>query len=545
MGLDAFTCALPPRQFNGLGGLGALAQVPGIDLSEWPTVQIPADVKIVRIPEGMAGTEATLKIMKKVVLSPWGARNPQIVQLANAIRDRVPSKDYVAEADAIFKWVKANIAYKLDPAGLEWIQTPTYTMKRRAGDCFVKGTKVLLREGHRLVPIESLRIGDEVWGLDRWSRVENTWDKGVLPTWQIRLNNGSVMRLTPDHKVWIARCAAHEHYAKPCSCPVGARKPERIYVRDLKPGAVVTSPAAIAYGQAEMDPDRAYIEGLYLSDGWSEDYRFAISGKDGFPKEAQKREVQEICSRLGIATAWQERYIRVNDPEWTQRLSAMGTKAPQKHALSINFMQPVADRLLQGIMADSGKNTNGNGRTFTSTSYELWLQTRVLLKMQGKACSSRFIADHGGLGKNPIWRLGIRDEDRSDGKPEKLLRVKEVIRDEAEADCFDVATDDHYVWLPEADWTTSQCDDAASLTAALSIASGHRAAFRTVKGDPGAPDRFSHVYPVIGVVKAGKTLWLPADSTQRESSLGWDPPDHYGNAVTWVIDPNQEDETWR
>lgn len=127
-GLGAFAYGQDRAQravgFPAIRGFGKLEQV-----------SIPPDVQILRIPDSERGTEATLKIMKKLVLSPWGARNPQIVLLANAIRDHVPSKDYAAEADAIFQWVKANVAYKLDPSGMEWIQTPTYTTSRRAGDC--------------------------------------------------------------------------------------------------------------------------------------------------------------------------------------------------------------------------------------------------------------------------------------------------------------------------------------------------------------------------------------------------------------------------
>lgn len=134
-------------RMEGLAGLGdAPAGLP------FPEVQIPADVRIVRIPDGLKGTEATLKVMKQLVLSPWGARNPRVVMLANQIRDHVASKDYVGEADAIFNWVKSNVAYKLDPAGLEWVQTPLYTMGRRAGDCDDHSTMIAalaMASGHR------------------------------------------------------------------------------------------------------------------------------------------------------------------------------------------------------------------------------------------------------------------------------------------------------------------------------------------------------------------------------------------------------------
>jgi hypothetical protein len=556
---------------GGMSGLGAF----GVSAAQrtafeaglgYEEARIPPDVKVVKIPSGMAGTEATLKIMKKLVMSPWGARNPGIVLLAAKIRDRVPSKDYVAEADAIFQWVKSNVAYKLDPGGLEWVQTPTESVRRRAGDCFVKGTKVLLREGHRLVPIESLRIGDEVWGRDRWSHVENTWERGVRATYLIRLNNGSVMRLTPEHKVFVARCQhfkAGSRKARECACPISERKIERITVEELQPQDVTLTPDKIDCGAGVMDPRRAYVEGLYAADGFSHENSFRISGRDGFPREEQKREVEALCAALGVRTNWQPNAITVCDPDWASRCAAMGGLPWVKRLLSVDLGEVETRETLRGVLVDSGRNTRGAGRTFTTSSRELHLQVRVLLKALGISCSERFVSDHGSTCERPIWRLGIRQSAALDAlgtirdrawrtaevktadpaRKEKLLRVTEVVRDGAEAQCFDVATDDHCVWLPEADWTTSQCDDHATLISALAIASGHRAGFRTIKADPERPDSFSHVYPVIGVTKNGKLQWLAADSTQRESSLGWD-PDGLDRAVTWVIDPSMEDREW-
>jgi len=337
-------------------------------------------IKYVKIPGGEWGTVATLKVMKELVLGKWGHRNPEVVLLAKKIVANVspgPTKDYEAMAGAILDFMKTRVKYELDSAGLEWVQTPHYTLLvSGSGDCFAKGTKVLLREGHRLVPIESLRVGDEVWGLDRWSRVENTWERGVRATWRVELNNGTSVRLTPEHKVFRSVCDSLT-----CGGPDGphdfrrACRIERVLVSDLRPGDVVTKP------------------------------------------------------------------------------------------------------------------------------------------------------EHGSVFAARV---------ASDG----ALRVLCVTRDGFEVDCFDVATDDHYVWLPEADWTTSQCDDHSTATAALAMALGFRAGFRTVKGDRGRPEQWSHVYPVIGISAGKEDVWLTADSTQKESVLGWDPPEgKLFGMKTWVIDP--------
>lgn len=93
------------------------------------------DIQYVQIPAGEQGTVATLKLMKKLVFSPWGARNPDVALIARKIVSHVQSKDYEAEADAIFQYVKRHVRYRLDPVALEWLQTPRYTLTTQQGDC--------------------------------------------------------------------------------------------------------------------------------------------------------------------------------------------------------------------------------------------------------------------------------------------------------------------------------------------------------------------------------------------------------------------------
>ncbi len=86
---------------------------------------------------------------------------------------------------------------------------------------------------------------------------------------------------------------------------------------------------------------------------------------------------------------------------------------------------------------------------------------------------------------------------------------------------------------------SGDCDDMSIAAAGLAMALGFQAAFRTVKGDPGRPNQWSHVYPMIGIQEKGKLVWVSADGTQPESYLGWDPPEGklFGKK-TWVIDPS-------
>jgi hypothetical protein len=435
----------------------------------------------------------------------------------------VPERKWQQELEAIYDFVRANVRYTHDTDGVDVFQTPLRTLQFHIGDCFPEGTRFLTPD-FKMVPVEFLREGMSIWGLDRWSKVEKVWAKGVLPVDAIHLNNGSTIHLTGDHHVFVAHCPRHAHRVKsaPCACPMKDREVKRITVAELEPGMVMLTPERLPFGTEAMAAEVAYVEGLYLSDGWGRDSSFEISGQDGCPKEAQKREVESICARMGIETRWNRKYISVKNKQWAQRMKWMGSHAPCKRAPSINLREEAAAELLRGIMADSGANTHGNGRTFTTTSRELCFQVRLLQKMLGRTCRYSYIVDHGGLGSNPIHRLGVRgDSPRvgSSGRAEKLLRVLSVDRQVVSVPTYHLTTDDHYVYLPEADVTVSQCDDGSILLAAMVKQLGYQVKLRVVRTH-GAPD-WDHIYVVAGLPPTNPKKWFPLDAS-LEKTAGWE-----------------------
>lgn len=462
-------------------------------------------------------------------------KDARVIQLAREITYRAPERDGEKEAKAIYDAVKARIRYTGDiapvrqPNGVvepvDLYQSAWRTWEFKGGDCLPAGT-LLLTDRHELVPIEKLVIGQKIWGRDAWTEVKDVWAKGHLPVDTVFLNNGSTFKATADHKVYVALCPKHPKHHQLCSCPLEDRAVERLLVSQLEPGMVLIQPDRIEFGAEEQDPRRAYIEGLYIADGWmSHASDFEISGQDGQPKEAQKREVEEICQALGISTRWNRKYIAIKDSAWAERIAQMGERAPEKHALSIGLQEAAARELLRGILADSGKNTHGGGRTFTTTSRELMLQTRMLCRMAGISCSERYIVDHGGLGSHPIWRLGLRDQNRSDGKREKLLRVKSIERDVLILPTYDLQTADHYVYLPEADVVVSNCDDHSILIASLLSINGITAKLRVTAAGKG--EDWSHIYVVAELPKFAPKKRVALDTTLPGNN-------HFGREVPFA-----------
>jgi transglutaminase-like putative cysteine protease len=474
-------------------------------------------------------------------------RDPRLRDIAvNIIRSAgAAPRDYKAQAAALLAWVQTNIYYVNEPG--EQIASPWRTLEWRHGDCLPADT-MLLTSAHELVPIAEATPGMRIWGRDRWSEVLAVWEKGPLEVRTVTLNNGTSFRATAEHKVYVDACKRH---GPCCSWSYNAQCVEREIVRiplsDLAPDMIMLQPERIACAEtATMDPRRAYIEGLYLADGWlgftgtaweSGATRFSIAGKDGHPKEAQKREVVALCEELGIETRWTDRYVDVKSSEWARRLVACGRHAYNKHALALALDEAAASELFRGLLADSGANTSGSGRTYSTTSRTLELQFRVLARMLGRSTSTRCLVDHGGLGNHPIYRVGLRDE--TSARQPKRLRVKSIVRDGTEVPCYDITTDDHYVYLPEADVTVSNCDDQSLLLAALAesvtlpwryvLAGRTVLGVRTkyIEGSWAFPfTQFSHIYVQLGWPPFKPTTWMSAEPTMPGAPLGYDVIDH-------------------
>lgn len=115
-----------PRPLSGLGEPG----------TQYARSFSRPQVQLLGLPGGEQGTVVTLQKMRDAALGAEGAHNAEVRMLAQKIVSDVGSKDYVAEARAIFEFMRQHVRYTLDPRGLEWVQTPWYTLLVIGqGDC--------------------------------------------------------------------------------------------------------------------------------------------------------------------------------------------------------------------------------------------------------------------------------------------------------------------------------------------------------------------------------------------------------------------------
>jgi len=368
-------------------------------------------------------------------------------------------RDIYNKADFMETWARGQAIRKLTPYqklmavwqqtinvikyeydwGDSW-QLPVISKYRGKGDCLPKDTFLLTSEG-KLVEIGEVHVGAEIIGYNgEPTKVTNKWDKGKLQTMRFVLSNKSVLECTSEHKVFAKRTTGVIE----------------IRAADLKIGDEILSIDKLRLKDAnsqKMELDLIKLYGLHIADGWCEDYRFAISGKDGHKKEQQKMWVKEFCEKHNVSYRWHERYISINDKSLASAMEDCGHTAINKQIpFGLGLGEFEINALLDGLRADAYMK-NHQTWIHRSISRKLITQIRILYKQLGIQTSIKFFEKHGGLGKNPIYDLTTRNNQYP------LLIVK--IDEGRETECFDIETENHGIYLPESDVIVHNCEDGS------------------------------------------------------------------------------------
>ncbi len=90
------------------------------------------------IPDGVAGTRATLKAMARLVKQ--FKKDPTINLLALELTRGLRSYDSMGEITRLQHFVRDSIRYVMDVDGVETLRTPLVTLEYEAGDCDDKAT---------------------------------------------------------------------------------------------------------------------------------------------------------------------------------------------------------------------------------------------------------------------------------------------------------------------------------------------------------------------------------------------------------------------
>lgn len=494
------------------------------------------DVKHIEIAAGDKGIYQTCFLMRKEISR--GRDLPLIQTLATGLTKNMASK--TDKSKALTGWVASRIQYREDldmswtERGLQWIplqQCPSkfkkceevemlysvsQVLKQGYGDCLPGDTLLLTPIGFK--QLAEIQVGDIIMGDGEWTKVTNWWDKGILPILQVRLSSGSFFSATPEHRVFYS--------------PRRAVGFEEIPLSEVKIKGRFMSPKYLVQGKTELDPDMAWLLGVYVADGWTEynnenkPFRLRISGKDGFPKEKQKKRVQEVCKKFGFETNWQSRFITIKNPSLAELTAPLGRHSYEKHLPTLDYTAETARSILEGLASDASHSNTGT-LTYNTTSSELALQIRVLHRMLGEKVNIHRVDVHGGLGTHPIYRIGAVRKTRVDGKrPWEKVTVR-FIEEGQDCQVFDIETESHRFYLPEHDIIVHNCDDFVMLLGALHEAIGIPVKLVVAALNPSIPNEFSHVYLLVETEQG----WIPVDAINKANPWGWEAPNAYRREI--------------
>ena len=363
-----------------------------------------------------------------------------------------------------------TVRYSEEPPGLEDWQDIATCLRMGIGDCLPVSTLVL-REDYTFAPIVDLKPGDRIMGDGQITTVQEACVTGMKPVLEFALSNGSVLRASPDHRLFT-------------------RENTEIRAKDVTVGTRLRTPSApfpafkpYRPDDRLSDTDFAWLVGTYVADGWhtqtGNHQSFSISGYDLKPKRRkaeQKLRVQEMCDAAGVKTSWYTKSIRVADHVLSEIMHSCGTHAPVKSLPTMKWSLEQVRSLVEGLKTDSSISTSGT-TTYGTTSPTLALQLRVLHRMLDQSVHIRSWSqeEHRGLGKNAMYRVGLRrsavdfkDKVRSRAQKSRTesyrtsVTVRSISKSKEPELCADITTDTGRFYLPESDTIVHNCEDLAS-----------------------------------------------------------------------------------
>jgi hypothetical protein len=317
------------------------------------------------------------------------------------------------------------------------------------------------------VKISDIRDGDVIYGHHGdLTTVVAVYNKGIKKTKRVSLNNGSFFRATENHRI-ILDNESETTIADILNHPFDNRnKPLKLY----SPERLVN------YRSDTYLAGTTKMLGYYIADGWMNSKSSVdISGRDGKPKEQQKLEIRQICDSLKIKTTWKKKSISIRDKEFAELCKRCGKTAVNKQLPSFEFSISEMKDLYDGLLADASvREKNGVVKIeYGTISPTLAMHFKTLAKFLGKSTSTRLVENHGGLGKNPIYRVNVRATDSR--RHPKILDIS----DSETARVYDITTTNGGIYLPENDIVVHNCDDFA-MFALASLAGGEEKYMLTV-----------------------------------------------------------------
>lgn len=358
-------------------------------------------------------------------------RQAQFDQPLRGFAEKLVSKvfphDYLSEYAALLNWTRANIRYVRDPRMVEQVKTARAVYETRTGDCVTLDTKVILRDRAGYYQLRTLSEIRDTY--DRYEALSynfdcNQWtfspitawlDKGVKLVQECVLNNGYRFRCTMDHKLF--------RYQRPGEAKgawgnnvdrVGVQTLQEILEAPLYPKrlpGVLYAHRIPALGQRYFkQPQESWLAGAYTAEGWTENSHVCIAQTG-----PQRQEIVDRLNLLGVPNTPSKRiqsgYVSLLKSDFKETLKLFGDRALNKR-LPEELLSSSPEELTElltgyawGDACLAPKAGPSKVMTHNTISDALAEQLKFMYLVLGRPLSGTLVQEHGGLGKNPIWRL--------------------------------------------------------------------------------------------------------------------------------------------
>jgi len=340
--------------------------------------------------------------------------------------------DYLSEYAAILNWVRKNVRYTRDPRTIEQIQMPAITVETKQGDCVTTDTKIIVvdaRGHYRVKALSELRDDYHLYQALSYDFSSQRWvfkpitawlDKGEQETYRVVQTTGYTFRCTAGHDLllWSQKKELWEERTLADACG----QLHENGARSLKQNWTLLAARQIPCLEqpSEYNDDLAWLAGAYTAEGWSDATHCGIarSGED-------RVDVTRRLDALGMTYLVRDArpgtggYINVHQHALRPLLSVCGRCAKEKHFPwdLLSAPLPLLQKLFDGyVWGDTWVNPRVGDKTRSHSSHvlmhstisdELALQLKLAHLIFGRPLSGGGtpVVNHGGLGKNPIWRL--------------------------------------------------------------------------------------------------------------------------------------------
>jgi hypothetical protein len=376
--------------------------------------------------------EETLAWMAKFIKK--GQYDARIRLLAEEIVSGVFDHDYLSEYAAILNWVRTNIRYTRDPRTIEQLKEAHVTLETAHGDCMTLDTKIIVRDSkgyYRLKTLGSLKEEYVNYEALSYNFNDRSWEfkpitawgyKGEQEVYRVRMANGYSFKCTHGHKLygWLQREGRGSFECRTladlCS---RVPKDESGDLKFKQCWTLLCAKQIPALDKPGFEkPEESWLAGAYLAEGWSDGARLGIAKTD----PADRLNITDRLDSLGMSYLVRESrpntggYVSVHRHPFQRQLCEFGGKALEK-ALPENFLSGSAEELseiFKGYMwgdswtKDPNKKYKSHIRhvaMHSTVSHALSEQIKFLYLIFGRPLSGNLVQNHGGLGKNPIWRL--------------------------------------------------------------------------------------------------------------------------------------------